>query len=468
MSRHRSLWLREALAGEPLLPSFAGDGSADVAIVGGGYVGLWTAIRIKDAEPGCDVAVVERDICGGGASGRNGGFVLPWWPKLETLVGLCGEQEGLRLARATESAVDELGEFCREHGIDAHYVRGGHLWTATTRAQLGAWAEVDAYCRARGVEAFVPLEPEEVAGRTGSPVHLAGVLEPHAATVHPGHLVRGLRRVALERGVRIFEGTRVRRIDRGSPAALHTADGRLTAGRVVLATNAWAAGLRELHTRLAVISSDIVVTAPVPNRLRELGWAGGECISDSQLQIHYYQARPDGRIVFGKGGWGIAFGGWFGRSFDRHDRRAEDVAADFRRIYPALSDVPVEDAWAGPIDRSAKGLPLIGRLGEREHLLYGVGWSGNGVGPALVGSRMLASLALGRNDEWSSSRLVDADVGTFPPEPARYVGAHLVRAAVARKERAEALGHRPARLASAISNLAPPGIIPKRKTTPPE
>ena len=466
MSAHRSLWLREALAGERRLPELGGDDSADVAIVGAGYVGLWTAIRIREAEPDCDVVVLERDICGGGASGRNGGFVLPWWPKLESLVEVCGEEDALALARATESAVDELGRFCEEHGIDAQYRRDGHLWTATTRAQVGAWAEVDAFCRRHGVEAFEPLEPEEVARRTGSPVHLAGVLERHAATVHPGRLVRGLRRVALARGARIFEGTRVRRLDRRRPAVLHTAHGRLTAERVVLTTNAWAAALRELHRRLAVISSDIVVIAPGPERIQELGWTGGECISDSQLQIHYYQARPDGRIVFGKGGWGIALGGWIGRSFDRHNRRAADVAADLRRIYPALADVPVEDAWAGPIDRTAKGLPLIGHLGGREHLLYGVGWSGNGIGPALVGGRILASLALGRRDDWSASRLIDADVGAFPPEPVRYVGAHVVRAAVARKERAEALDDSVPRWAAAVSRLAPPGIIPKRTDVP--
>jgi hypothetical protein len=140
------------------------------------------------------------------------------------------------------------------------------------------------------------------------------------------------------------------------------------------------------------------------------------------------------------------------------------VAADFRRIYPALADVAIEDDWAGPIDRSAKGLPLIGRLGDREHILYGVGWSGNGIGPALLGGRILTALTLSLSDEWASSGLVDADVGSFPPEPVRYVGAHIVRAAVARKERAEALGQPPARLATAISKLAPPGIIPKPKS----
>jgi putative aminophosphonate oxidoreductase len=464
VSPERSLWLREALTGEQQKPPLEGQLSTDVAVIGGGYVGLWTAIRIKEAAPDCDVVLLERDLCGGGASGRNGGFVLSWWPKLESLVSVCGEAEGLRIARAAERAIYELGDFCQQHEIDAHYRRGDHLWTATSPAQMGAWSDVLAFCERLGVRPFEPLEPREAGRRTGSPVHLGGVREPVAATVHPGLLVRGLRRVAIGNGVRIHEGTPVVRLRRRSPAVLDTPHGRLTAGRVVLATNAWAARLRELHRSLAVISSDIVVTEPIGDRLREIGWTGGECISDSQLQIHYYQARKDGRIVFGKGGWGIALGGWFGRSFDRHPRRAADVAADFRRIYPALADVAIEDDWAGPIDRSAKGLPLIGRLGDREHILYGVGWSGNGIGPALLGGRILTALTLSLSDEWASSALVDADVGFFPPEPVRYVGAHIVRAAVARKERAEALGQPPARLATAISKLAPPGIIPKPKS----
>jgi putative aminophosphonate oxidoreductase len=461
---HRSLWLREALAGDELLPALDGDTSADVAIVGGGYVGLWTAIRLKEAEPDCDVVLIEQDVCGGGASGRNGGFVLGWWPKLETLIDVCGEREARRLASAADHAVEELGAFCDAHGIDAHYRRAGHLWTATTPAQLGAWDDTVTFCERLGVDAFERLEPAEVAMRTGSPVHLGGVFERVAATVHPGRLVRGLRRVALELGVRVYERTRATALRRGTPPAVRTATGTVTAGRVVLATNAWAARLPELHRRLAIISSDIVVTAPIPDRLAEIGWTGGECISDSQLQIHYYQARHDGRIVFGKGGWGIALGGWFGRSFDRHHRRAADVEADLRRIYPRLAGVAVEDDWAGPIDRSARGLPVIGHLGGRDTILHGVGWSGNGVGPALLGGRILASLALGRSDEWSNCGLVDADVGGFPPEPVRYVGAHVVRNAVASKERAEALGRRPSRVAEAIAGLAPPGIIPKRRS----
>jgi putative aminophosphonate oxidoreductase len=458
LDRHRSLWLQEALGDAPAAPALEGDERADVAIVGGGYVGLWTAIAITEREPACRVAVVERDVCGGGASGRNGGFVLSWWAKLPTLVRLFGVESALSVARASERAVESIGEFCERHGIDAHYRRAGWLWTATTSAQLGAWESAVAACERLGVDAYLRLSPAEVAARAGSPVHLAGVLERCGATVQPARLVRGLRRVALERGVRVFENSHVVTLEHGTPPRIRTARGSLVAERVVIATNAWAVALRALRRALVVVSSDIVATAPMPDRLREIGWTGGEAITDSQMMVDYYRTTRDGRIAFGKGGWGIALGARIGPRFDRDARRARLATADFHRLYPMLADVPIEQDWSGPIDRSADGLPLLGRLGGREEIVYGVGWSGNGVGPSVIGGRVLASLALGAKDEWSTFPLVDRTARVFPPEPIRYIGAHVVRTAVQRKESAEAAGRRPDRLATMLARLAPAGL----------
>jgi putative aminophosphonate oxidoreductase len=460
---HRSLWLDEALSpDEPAAPPLEGAARADVAIMGGGYAGLWTAIRIKQQEPSCDVVVLEQDICGGGASGRNGGFAITWWAKLGTLVQLCGADGALALARACEEAVDELGAFCEQHSIDARYHRGGHLWTATSEAQLGAWDGVMATCRELGVMPFEEWTNEETARRSGSDRHIAGLFEPSGAILQPALLARGLRRVALALGVRIHEGTRVTRLDRRAPAVLHTARGVLTADRVVIATNAWAVGLRELHTRLAVISSDIVATAPIPERLREIGWTQHECISDSRLQISYYRTTDDGRVVFGKGGWGIALHDRIGPRFDRDEGRARAVARSFHEIYPMLADVPIAADWCGPIDRTRTGLPIFGHLGGRSHIVYGVGFSGNGVAPAVVGGRILSSLALGIADEWSGCALVDGRQGRFPPDPVRFLGAHVVREGVVRKEAAEMEGRAPSRLAVKLASFAPAGMIPKK------
>lgn len=459
-AKHRSLWLQEAGTG-PATDRLVGNRTTDIAIVGGGYVGLWTALRIKALDPGVDVTVLEADVCGGGASGRNGGFVLSWWPKFSSLVALFGKEEALRLARASEDAIDEIGDFCRAHAPEAEFRRSGWLWTATAPAHDDSWRGVVRLADDAQPGAFRPLTPAEVARRSGSPTHLSGVLEASGAIVHPGHLVRAMRERALELGVTIHENTKVRKLGRRGRPVVRTDQGSVTAEKVVVATNAWAAGLRELHTRLFVISSDIVATAPIPDELDEIGWREGPAITDSQTLVCYYRTTESGRVVFGKGGWAIGIGGYLPPAMERHSGRAGMVTRDFHRYYPMLRQAPITHDWAGPIDRTYNSLPIIDWLNREKTIAVGVGWSGNGVGPSVVGGKMLASMVLGRDDEWSNAGLVSAPAKHFPPDPIRYVGAHLVREAIVRKERAEALGIEPGRISTALSSLAPSGLEDK-------
>jgi glycine/D-amino acid oxidase-like deaminating enzyme len=458
--KHRSLWLAEAGTGPATAP-LIGRRKTDIVIIGGGYVGLWTALRIKKLDPNVDVTILEADICGGGASGRNGGFVLSWWPKFSSLVALFGKNEAVRLAQASEDAIDEIGEFCRKYVPQAEFRRSGWLWTATSMAQDASWNDVVKLADETKPGAFKSLSPAEVACLSGSPTHLSGVLEGSGAVVHPGHLVRGLREQALTLGVTIHENTKVRRFTRRGRLEVRTEQGILTADRIIVATNAWAAGLRELHTRLFVISSDIVATAPIPRQLQEIGWYEGPAVTDSQTLVCYYRTTDSGRVVFGKGGWAIGIGGYMPPAMERHSGRADMVTRDFHRYYPMLRQVPVTHDWAGPIDRTYNSLPIIDWLNKEKTVAVGVGWSGNGVGPSVVGAKMLASMVLGRDDEWSNAGLVSAPAKHFPPDPIRYIGAHLVREAIIRKERAEALAIRPGRISVALSNLAPSGLEDK-------
>lgn len=462
MRPHRSFWLRQALVADEVPVVLRGDVTTDIAIIGGGYVGLWTALRIKQLQPGARVSIVDADVCGGGASGRNGGFVMTWWPKAASLVALCGRSEALRLIQASEDGITEIESFCAQHAPLAEFRRGGWLWTATTPAQLGAWDDVVALAAELAPGTFRELSTAEVAERSGSAQHLAGVLEPSNATVQPAQLARALRRRAIELGVSVYENSKVVRVDRGRPVTLTTPHGSLRADQVVIATNAWAAGFRELRSKLLVISSDMIVTEPIPGRLAQIGWTGGEAITDSQTMVCYYRTTAEGRIAFGKGGWSLGWGGRIPRSMEQNDGRAAMVTRDFRRYYPVLRTTRITDDWAGPIDRTANSLPVFGRLGAEPNVHYGVGWSGNGVGPSTVGGKILASLALGLRDEWSQAGLVDARAKSFPPEPIRFLGAHVVREAIVRKERAEALHLSPNRLAVAVSKLAPSGLEDKK------
>ena len=461
--RVRSLWLEEALTAAEDAPRLEGDERADICIVGGGFTGLWTAIRLKEHDPSLDVVLVEADVCGAGASGRNGGFVLTWWAKFGTLKKVCGGDEAIRLARASAQAVDGIGAFCAEHGIDAHYRRDGWLWAATSDAQLGAWEETLATIAHYGEDPFERLEPGEAARRAGETTHLGGVYEPTAATVQPAFLARGLRRVAIEKGVRVFENSAMTKLERSRPPRVVTAQGVVTAAKVVLGLNAWAAALPEVRRSLVVIASDIVATTPAAERLASIGWTGGTCISDSRLLVNYYRTTVDGRLVFGRGGGKLAFGGKVGTAFDGPSPRATAVTESMRALYPSFEHVPVTHSWMGPIDRTQVGLPFFAGLGSREDILYTIGYSGNGVGPSYLGGKILASIALGLDDEWSRAGLVREPAGSFPPEPVRYLGGRLVRSAVERKEAAEDRGAHAGRLTLLLADLAPSGLVPLKK-----
>jgi putative aminophosphonate oxidoreductase len=460
----RGLWLQEALAEDhDEAPALEGDTKAEVCIVGGGYTGLWTALRLKEDEPSLDVAIVEADICGGGASGRNGGFVLTWWSKFMTLKKLSGTEGALRLAQASADAVAQIGAFAAANGIDAGFHHDGWLWAATNPAQLGSWQDsLDALDRA-GVHPFVGWTAEECAARSGSPTHIGGVFEPSGAIVQPARLARGLRRVALERGVRIYERSPMTRLGRGSPVIVRTPRGSIAAERVVVAMNAWGVRLREVRRDVLVVASDIVATDPVPDRLAEIGWKDGLCISDGRLLVHYYRTTDDGRVAFGKGGGAIAFGGTVGSRFEGASPRRAVVEAHFRATYPMLGDVPVVSSWTGPIDRTRTGLPFFRALDSQPNVFVGAGYSGNGVGPSYVGGRILASLALGKDDEWTTCGLVRTRPHGFPPEPVRFVGGSLVKAAIVRKERAEDAGRRPSWIDVSLVKLAPAGLVPNKR-----
>jgi putative aminophosphonate oxidoreductase len=453
-----SWWLREAIGDEEPAPTLVGEQSADVCIVGGGYTGLWTALAIKDLEPNHDVVVIEADLCGTGASGRNGGFAMTLWHQFLPLERVCGSAEAARLARASADTVRSIGTFCHEHGIEAGFRGDGWLWAATNQAQLGAWDATVAAIERQGEHPFERLTGGGAAARGGSPRHLGGVFEAGSATVQPALLARGLRRVALDRGVRVFERSPMISLERDRVLGVRTATGHVRGNRVVIAMNAWAGALRELRGGFVTVSSDLVITEAVPERLLALGLDDEITIADSRSMVQYYRPTADGRLAFGKGGGTLAFGGAIGGRFNGPSPRAAQVHAGLRMVYPGLADVPLAASWTGPIDRSLDGVPFVTALG-RPDLVCAAGYSGNGVGPSALVGRVLASVALGREDEWSTCGLVRQPPRGLPPEPLRYVGGRIVKAAVGRAERAEDRGQRPSALDRRLIGLAPPGLV---------
>lgn len=434
--RQRSYWLREALAGESADPPPTPPESAsfDVVVIGGGYTGLWTAYFLTEQDPGIRIAILEQDICGGGPSGRNGGFVHGWWDQLPLLEELHGPERALEVAAQVDASVDGIRAFCERHGVDAWYRHGGYLRVSASAAQDGDGAHAVATCRRLGVsDQLVSLSIDEVRERCASPAFRGGVLMRNAATIQPARLARGLRRVLLERGVAIHEGTRATGIAAGSTVVVHAGDILLRAEQAVLAVNAWAAGWPRHRSSLVTWGSYMVLTEPAPIALERMGWTGGEAITDSRFTVQYFRTTPDGRVAFGAGVGAAGYGGRIGASFEHDGRAVGRAVGGLRRLLPELAKTAVGEAWGGPIDVSSDRLPIIGSTyGGRVHHAYG--YSGNGVAPAHLAGRILAARIDGSRDPVSRLAIVDRAVRRFPPEPIRSIGARVVREALIRRD----------------------------------
>jgi glycine/D-amino acid oxidase-like deaminating enzyme len=448
----RPWWLDEAPPVEPQ-PALEGEIDVDVAIVGGGYTGLWTALAVGELEPSARVAVLEAALCGEGPSGRNGGFLHGYWSSLARARRVFGDGGALAVAEAASAIVPGVREFVEQRGVDVWFREAPMLEVSAAPAQDEAIDAALAAARDLGVqEEAAPVVREELAERCSSPSFRRGVVYREGATVQPARLVRALRAAVLDTGVVLHERTPMIRLRRDSPNVVETPRGRVRAREVVVAINAAAAGWRPLARRLTAFGSYVVLTEPVPQLLDAINWTGGESIVDGRMFLHYFRTTNDGRVLMGSGSGPIGFGGRLGERFTADAPSVARAEAGLRFLLPGLADARVERAWGGPIDVSADHFPFFGTVpGSRVH--YGAGYSGNGVGPSWLGGRILARLALGVEDELTALPLVNRSVRPLPPEPIKGVGGGLVRGAALRVEEAEQAGRRPALPLRAIAAL---------------
>jgi glycine/D-amino acid oxidase-like deaminating enzyme len=448
-------WLEEAGTSTPTV-SLEGKRDADVVVIGGGYTGLWAAWHVKQLEPEALVVLLEADeCCGRGPSGRNGGFCNVMWFSLPNMRRRWGDAGALAVAQAAERALGEIGEFCERERVDAWFRRDGYLQVSTAAAQDGIWSEALAAARELGeADAVRPLTPAEVATRCASPAFRAGAYDPGAATVQPARLALGLRQRLLDHGVELFESTRVRALrDAPDGVEARTSAGTVRAGAAVVAIGGAARTHHgPLHNRLTITSSHIVLTEPVPDLLEEIGWTGGECITDCRTMLHYFRTTPDGRIAFGLGGGQISMGGRLRGRVEVDPAVAALAAERLHAYFPGTKGRRLTHAWGGPIDVSPTHLPVVVPLpGGRA--FAAAGYTGNGVGPSHMLARTLAALALDRRDEYARLPIVDPAPQRVPPEPFHWLGGTAIRAGIMSKERAEGEGRSPRRIASAVSRV---------------
>ncbi|PSW27163.1 FAD-dependent oxidoreductase [Photobacterium swingsii] len=433
-------WFAQAMEQEPpsTINVLTRDIQTDVCIVGGGYTGLWTAINIKQQQPELDVVVIDKGLCGSGASGRNGGCMLTWSTKYLSMKKLYGEQEAIRLVQASEQAIFEIERFCQLHGIDAELRVDGTLYTATNAAQQGSMDPVLKALDQHEINSWQQWQIDRVQQDAGSDLPCEGYYSSAAASVQPAKLARGLKRVAEKMGVVIYENTPMEDINTDVPITITTPEADIYAGKVVLALNAWMMEkFPEFKRSVVLVSSDMAITAPVPEKLKVIGINDGKTIVDSRIFVHYYRTTVDGRLMLGKGGNYFSFANKLSKVFDQPSRYTKILRQSFNRLFPSLSQQSFDATWTGASDRSTTGLPFFGKMKQNANIYYGLGYSGNGVAQTWIGGKILSSMVLEQDNKWSRCGLTSGPKGQFPPEPIRWIGVMIVRDAIRRKEAAE-------------------------------
>ncbi len=420
--RSRSLWL-DTLTDDPLEPRAGLETSidADVAIVGAGFTGLWTAYYLLRAEPGLRVAIVEAEIAGFGASGRNGGWCSALIPmSLETIAAARGRQAAIVLQRTMHDTVAEVGRVTAAEGIDCDFVQGGTFSAATNPAHLSRLAAAVEHARAWG---FGPddvrfLGPAEAAGRIAVEGLLGANYTPHCAAIHPGKLVRGLARVVESLGARIYERTRAVEI---RPGRVVTERGTVRADTVVRATEAFTARLRGMRREIAPLYSLMVATEPLPARFwDEVGWAGHETFNDERHLVIYGQRTADDRIAFGGRGAPYHFASRISPGFDRDDGVHEGLRSTLRQLFPRLGEAAFTHAWGGPLGAPRDWHCSVG-LDAATGMAWAGGYVGDGVGTTNLAGRTLRDLILRRSSELTSLAWVGHRSRRWEPEPVRWL-----------------------------------------------
>lgn len=420
-----SLWhdtVPEPLTARAPLP---GDRDVDVAIVGAGYTGLWTAAYLAAGDPTLRIAVVEKEIAGFGASGRNGGWCSALFPASTAKVArLYGRQPAVALARAMYETVDEVGKTTAAWGIDCHFAKGGTVIVARTPVQLGrARVEVaQAQAFGFGEDDLRLLRASEARDKLAATSVLGGTFTPHCAAIHPARLVRGLASVVEARGVQLFEHTPATRLSAG---VVQTPHGRLRADIVVRATEGYSPTLPGHRRVIAPVYSLMLATAPLPaSSWKEVGLAQRETFSDFRHLIIYGQRTADDRLAFGGRGAPYHFGSRIRCSYDRAPAVFAELARVLRELFPATADVEITHTWGGPLGVPRDWFASVG-LDRDSGVAWAGGYVGDGVGTSNLAGRTLADLILRRDTDLVRLPWVNHQSPRWEPEPLRWIGANL-------------------------------------------
>lgn len=431
---HTVYWLDRPDRPEAL-PRLVGPHECDLLVVGGGFTGLWTALLAAQEEPRRSVILLEGGRVGGGASGRNGGFVSS-----SLTHGFANGYERWRddlphLLDLGHRNLDEIEKTIAELGIDCDFLRSGELDVAVSEYQLTGMSDAASLMRSYGEDVEF-LDADAVRSRVDSSMYLGGLLDRRStALVDPARLAWGLRAACLAAGVRIMERTPVLSLrDAGTAMVAQTPLGSVTAERVALATNAYPSLLKRVSHYVVPVYDYVLMTEPLSAAQRaSIGWAGREGMSDSGNQFHYYRTTVDGRILWG--GYDAIYhrGNGFGPRFENDAAAYERLAEHFLQTFPQLEGLRFSHAWGGAIDTCTRFSAFWGTA-HAGKTAYVAGFTGLGVGASRFGALTMLDLLAGRRTERTELDMVRTKPLPFPPEPLRSLGIALTTRSLQRAD----------------------------------
>ena len=441
-----SYWLEDA--GEDLTPRppLTASTEVDVAILGGGYSGLWTAFYLLRHQPSLKIAIIEKEIVGYGGSGRNGGWCSPRFP---VSAGMLQKRYGAEAARAQllaiQASVEEIRRVCDEQEIDARFRAGGTLTLARSAYQLDAIrASLNAYSRLGLGDRYQLLSSAQAERHIHATKVHGALYTPDGASVHPGRLVRGLARAVERLGCLIYEQTTVATYSGGRDAHFTTASGEVRARKaIILAGEAYVTQLPKSRRAVLPVYSLISLTEPLTHEQWEsVGWQQGENVASARNNVVYLTRTGDGRILFGSRGAPYAFAS---RMSDRQDRDPETIRLIQQSLFdwfPALTGIRFTHAWGGPVAMPSDWMPAV-RYNQESKIGFIGGYTGQGVSTSNLAGRLLAGLICGRPSGLEGLPVAQRTSPAWIPEPLRWLVVRYMQGALLRIDEATEAGRRP-------------------------
>jgi glycine/D-amino acid oxidase-like deaminating enzyme len=421
----KSFWL--ATYGDYLPnPPLQGDLKVDIAIIGGGFTGLSAAYNLRKDDQGLSVAVLEGEVVGFGASGRNGGFSMTLFG-LEPAVtkAIFGHQRTVEAHRYMERAVDYVDKLIKEHDIQSDYWYPGFLRAATTPGYVKRIQHDLEILTSMGITGISWIEPDQIINEINSPRFLGGWWEPRSGLLNPAKQVRELKRLAMQSGAQVYEESPVIEIHRETDFTLTTPSGKVTAKKVIFATNAYSHLFPQLKRKQVPAFTHMVVTEPLSQaQLESIGWKNRQGIEDARNLVHYFRLTIDNRITMGGSDVSLAYGGDMEHDLNAHT--FADLERDIIWLFPHLKGIQITHRWGGPVSVPLDMAPAIGFLGD-QRAIYSLGCVGHGVSMTHLNGRTLADLAMERKTDLTDVWFVNRHMIPWPPEPIRMLASQAIR-----------------------------------------